>query len=77
MSEWLDGTNPDLSSFSARGGKMIVAIGTDDTLASPGSQMNYYQAHLDKMGRASVDSFARLFVIPQVGHGHRGSWPLR
>ena len=24
------------------------------------------------MGRASVDSFARLFVIPQVGHGLRG-----
>ena len=52
---------------------MIVAIGTDDTLASPGSQMNYYQALLDKMGRASVDSFARLFVIPQVGHGLRGN----
>jgi hypothetical protein len=73
MSEWLDGTNPDLSSFSSRGGKMIVAIGTDDTLASPGSQMNYYQALLDKMGRASVDSFARLFVIPQAGHGLRGN----
>jgi feruloyl esterase len=73
ISEWLDGTNPDLSAFSARGGKMIVAIGTDDTLASPGSQMNYYQALLDKMGRASVDSFARLFVIPQVGHGLRGN----
>jgi feruloyl esterase len=73
ISEWLDGTNPDLSAFSARGGKMIVAIGTDDTLASPGSQMNYYQALLDKMGRASVDFFARLFVIPQVGHGLRGN----
>ena len=35
--------------------------------------MNYYQALLDKMGRASVDSFARLFVIPQVGHGLRGN----
>jgi len=73
ISEWLDGTNPDLTAFSARGGKMIIAIGTDDTLASPGSQMNYYQALLDKMGRASVDSFARLFVIPQVGHGLRGN----
>jgi feruloyl esterase len=52
---------------------MIVAIGTDDTLASPGSQMNYYQALLDKMGRAGVDSFERLFVIPQVGHGLRGN----
>lgn len=73
LSEWLDGTNPDLSAFVTRGGKMIVAIGTDDTLASPGSQMNYYQTLIDKMGRAKLDSFARLFVIPQVNHGFRGN----
>ena len=52
---------------------MIVAIGTNDTLASPGSQLDYYQALLDKMGRAQVDSFARLFVLPQTGHGLSGS----
>ena len=52
---------------------MIVAIGTNDTLASPGSQLDYYQALIDKMGRAQVDSFARLFVIPQAGHGLSGT----
>jgi Tannase and feruloyl esterase len=36
LSPWLDSTNPDLSAFRARGGKIIVTIGTDDTLASPG-----------------------------------------
>jgi hypothetical protein len=25
------------------------------------------------MGRSTVDSFARLYVIPQVGHGLRGT----
>ena len=35
LSAWLDATNPDLSAFEKRGGKMIVAIGTNDTLASP------------------------------------------
>ena len=45
---------------------MIVAIGTNDTLASPGSQLDFYQSVIDKMGRAKLDSFARLFVIPQV-----------
>ena len=65
-------TNPDLSAFAKRGGKMIVAIGTNDTLASPGAQLDYYQSVLDKMGRAAVDDFARLYVIPQTGHGpHR------
>jgi len=72
LSPWLDGTSPDLSAFARRGGKMIVAIGTNDTLASPGSQMDYYQALIDKMGRTQLDTFARLYVIPQVGHGLTG-----
>ncbi len=73
LSAWLDSTNPDLSAFEKRGGKMIVAIGTNDTLASPGAQLDYYQSVLDKMGRSKVDSFARLFVIPQTGHGLSGN----
>lgn len=72
LSEWLDSTDPDLSAFYQRGGKMIVTIGTDDTLASPGAQLDYYQAVLDKMGRAQVDAFARFFVLPQTGHGLSG-----
>ena len=51
---------------------MIVTIGTDDTLASPGAQLDYYQALVDTMGRARVDGFARLFVMPQAGHGLSG-----
>jgi feruloyl esterase len=72
ISKWLDSTDPDLSAFYKRGGKMIVTIGTDDTLASPGSQLDYFQSVLDKMGRDTVDAFARFFVIPQVGHGLSG-----
>ena len=72
LSAWLDGTDPDLSAFDRRGGKMVVTIGTDDTLASPGSQLDYYQAVLDRMGRPTVDRFARLFVIPQANHGLQG-----
>ncbi len=52
---------------------MIVTIGTNDTLASPGAQLDYFQSVLDTMGRAAVDRFARLFVIPQVGHGLSGT----
>jgi feruloyl esterase len=72
LSEWLDSTNPDLSRFAKRGGRMIVTIGTDDTLASPGAQLDYYQSLIDTMGRAQVDRFARLFVIPQASHGLSG-----
>ena len=73
ISQWLDSTNPDLSAFARRGGKMIVAIGTNDTLASPGAQLDYYQSVIDKMGRAQVDTFARLYVMPQTGHGLSGA----
>jgi feruloyl esterase len=73
LSAILDGTNPNLSAFQKRGGKMIVTIGTNDTLASPGAQLDYYQSVLDRMGRASVDSFARFFVMPQTGHGLTGT----
>ena len=73
LSEWLDAANPDLSAFYKRGGKMIVTIGTNDTLASPGAQLDYYQSLLDRMGRRKVDAFARLFVLPQTGHGLSGN----
>jgi feruloyl esterase len=73
LSAILDGINPDLSAFQKRGGKMIVTIGTNDTLASPGAQLDYYQSVLDRMGRATVDRFARFFVMPQTGHGLSGT----
>lgn len=73
LSQWLDTTNPDLAAFQKRGGKMIVAIGTNDTLASPGSQLDYYQSVLDKMGRSKVDGFARFYILPQTGHGLSGN----
>jgi feruloyl esterase len=73
ISQDLDSTNPDLSAFAGRGGKLIVTIGTNDTLASPGAQLDYYQSVIDKMGQEAVDRFARLFVIPQAGHGLTGN----
>jgi feruloyl esterase len=73
LSAILDGTSPDLSAFQKRRGKMIVTIGTNDTLASPGAQLDYYQSVIDRMGRVVVDGFARMFVMPQTGHGLSGT----
>lgn len=72
LSAILDSTNPDLSAFQKRGGKLMVVIGTNDTLASPGAQVAYYQSVIDTMGRAAVDSFARFFVLPQTSHALNG-----
>ena len=73
LSEWLDSTNPDFTAFAERGGKMIVTIGTNDTLASPGAQLDFYESVIETMGRSAVDRFARLYVLPQTGHGLSGT----
>jgi feruloyl esterase len=73
LSEWADATDPDLGAFYARGGKLVSAISAQDTLASPGAQLDYYQSVLDKMGRQKVDAFARLYVLPQGNHGMTAS----
>ena len=72
LSKWLDSTDPDLSEFYKNGGKMIVTIGAMDNVASCGAQLDYYQSLVDKMGRSVLDKFARLYVVPQAGHGMPG-----
>jgi feruloyl esterase len=72
VAQWLDSTQSDLSAFAERGGKVILAIGTDDTIAPSGEQLDYYQSLLDTLGRERIDSFARLYVLPQTGHGLSG-----
>jgi len=72
-SAWLDSTDPDLTAFRRSGGKLVVIIGTDDTIAPSGEQLDYYQSMLDAMGRRTVDGFARLYVLPQTGHGLTGN----
>jgi feruloyl esterase len=41
LSATLDSTNPDLHAFRKHGGRSMVVIGTNDTLASPGAQIAY------------------------------------
>lgn len=72
ISEWLDATNPDLSAFYKHGGKIILTVGTQDFIASSGAQIDYYQSLINKMGRKKLDKFARLYVVPQAGHGLSG-----
>ena len=72
-SEYMDSANPDLSAFYKRGGKLLAIIGTNDSLASTGAQLDYYQAVVDTMKRPVVNAFARLWVLPQTGHGLSGS----
>lgn len=72
ISEWLDATDPDLRAFYKRGGKIILTVGTQDFIASSGAQLDYYQSLMNRLGRRKLDRFARLYVVPQGGHGLSG-----
>ncbi len=68
LSPWLDSTDPDLTEFYNRGGKIICTIGAIDNIASAGAQMDYYQSLIDEMGQEKLDKFARLYVVPNGNH---------
>ena len=76
LSEWLDSTDPDLSRFAARGGKLIVFHGLADTLVAPGQSVGFFDRHARQMGGAGVlaDS-ARLFLAPGMMHCGGGTGP--
>ena len=74
---WLmNATNPDLSGFKARGGKLIEYYGWADGLAPSGATPDYYDQVVATMGgRSAVQSFYRLFMVPGMGHCSGGYGP--
>jgi Tannase and feruloyl esterase len=71
----LDSTNPDLSPFSARGGKLIMYHGWDDPAISPWNSIAYYQSVQKTMSPEKTDSFMRLYMAPGVEHCVGGPGP--
>jgi feruloyl esterase len=64
----------DLSAFKARGGKLLLYHGWNDTAISPENTINYYQNVLQKMG-AKQDSWMRLYMVPGMNHCQGGVGP--
>ena len=72
ISALMDSTDPDLSRFAARGGKLILKENMSDHGISPFNGVAYYKSVVDKLGQASVDSFMRFYVTPGANHGGVG-----
>ena len=66
--EMLDATDPDLSAFEARGGKMITHFGWADTALNPMMGVNYYEDVRATMGDDTTDAFYRFFAVPGMFH---------
>ena len=68
LSALMDATNPDLSAFKQRGGKLIMRSNLADYAVSPFALMNYYEAVTKLMGNDAVDQFVRFYVSPGSAH---------
>lgn len=62
-----DAVNPDLSRFAAKG-KLIMYHGWADPLISSYLTVNAWTRIQDNMGAANVKGFARMFMVPGMGH---------
>ncbi len=69
VSRLMDSTDPDLSAFFGRGGKLIIRENASDLAQSAQAGMNYYRMVVGKFGQARVDEHLRLYVSPASTHG--------
>jgi feruloyl esterase len=70
----VNAVNPDLRAFKARGGKLLLYHGWNDTAISAGNAINYYSSVLAKMGK-NQDDWIRLFMAPGMQHCGGGPGP--
>lgn len=72
LSRILDATDPDLSAFYRRGGRLILRADLGDMGQSPYSGLDYHDAVSERMGRSIVDRFFAAFVAPGLPHTSGG-----
>jgi feruloyl esterase len=70
----VNAVNPDLRAFKARGGKIIMYHGWNDTAISPGNAIDYLASVQKRMGGRQED-FIRLYMAPGMNHCGGGAGP--
>ena len=73
VSALMDSTNPDLSAFHARGGKLIVLENLADYAQSPYAGITYVESVKARLGAAKADEFLKLYGAPGVDHVGSGA----
>jgi len=74
-SAYLSATDPDLSVFRRRGGKLLLWHGWNDEHISPQATLNYWDALKQTFGTDKLNDFARLYLLPGVAHCGGGEGP--
>ena len=70
----VEASDPDLTKFKARGGKLLLYHGWADPGPAPENTINYVEAVKGKLG-PKQDDWMRLFLLPGVGHCGGGVGP--
>ena len=72
----VNASNPDLSAFRARGGKILMYSGWADPVGPPMDAIDYY-GRVEKIigGREKTAAFFRLFMVPGMAHCRGGPGP--
>jgi feruloyl esterase len=70
---FVDAVNPDLGAFQSHGGKLLLYAGWRDTTITPENTVLYYENLVKAMGEQK--DFARLFMVPGMGHCRGGDGP--
>jgi len=73
VSELMDATNPDLTEFRLRGGKLILLENMGDYAQSPYAGIEYFQSVQRHQGAARTAEFAKLYTAPGVDHVGTGA----
>ena len=71
----LSPTSPDLKSFAARGGKLLIYHGWADQNVAPRSSVKYYAKLVETISEKRVNDSVRLFFAPGMAHCGGGDGP--
>ena len=68
--------DPRLAAFAKRGGKLLMYHGWADQQVAPGSSVEFYESAVKNGGDSSrAGHWARLFMVPGMGHCSGGEGP--
>ena len=70
----VNAVSPDLRAFKARGGKLLLYHGWNDTAISAGNTIDYYSSVLSRLG-GKQDDWIRLYMAPGMQHCGGGPGP--
>jgi hypothetical protein len=73
VSRLMDSTDPDLSRFRARGGKLVILEHMADYAQSPYAGIRYFERVQRTLGESETAEFARLYTAPGVDHVGSGA----